>query len=91
MVVGWSERFDGVWCPTVWENGEITVLHNEGWFTQAEGVSNDGNTIWGQAYNPESNHREAAIWMRDGDSWQEFTLGVLLEHSQETAKPCATT
>ena len=38
VVAGWSERFDGVWCPTVWDDGVPTVLHNQGLSTAAAGV-----------------------------------------------------
>lgn len=77
IAVGWSERADGVWCPTVWEDGGYTVLHDENWSTEAFGISNDGNTIWGKAYNPLSNQIEAALWLRTESGWQESTLGVL--------------
>lgn len=77
VVVGWSERADGVWCPTVWENGGYTVLHNQGWFTEAKGVSNDGNTIWGVAQDTLTNQRSAALWIRTETGWEEQILGVL--------------
>lgn len=77
VVVGWSERTDGVWCPTVWENGGVTVLHNQGVFTEAKGVSNDGNTIWGTAQDTLTNQKSAAVWLRTETGWDEQILGVL--------------
>ncbi len=77
VVVGWSETDFGTWQPTVWENGGFEVLHSSDSWTQAQGVSNDGNTIWGNAYNPTTNQVEAAIWLRTPGGWQEQTIGVL--------------
>ena len=77
VVVGWSERQDGIWCPTVWENGGVAVLHDQGVFTTAEGVSNDGNTIWGTAQDTLSNQKSAALWLRTEAGWDEQILGVL--------------
>ena len=31
VVVGWSERIDGVWGPTVWENGGVTQSEPRRW------------------------------------------------------------
>jgi hypothetical protein len=77
VVVGWSERFDGVWCPTVWENGAVTQLELSEAFCQADGVSGDGNTVWGQSYNPDTQLREAALWNRTAGGWQLARLGTL--------------
>jgi len=77
VVVGWSEAPFGTWQPTVWENGEVEVLSSSEYWTEATGVSNDGNTIWGKAFNPDTGHIEAALWQRAGGDWQEQTLGVL--------------
>ncbi|MFT5314555.1 MAG: hypothetical protein ACI9UK_000376 [Candidatus Krumholzibacteriia bacterium] len=77
VVVGWSERIDGVWCPTVWEDSGVTVLHNQGVFTEAEGVSGDGNTIWGSAQDTLTNMKSAALWVRTPGGWEEQILGAL--------------
>lgn len=77
VVVGWSERSDGIWCPTVWENGGFYVLHNQGIFTEAEGVSGDGNTIWGSAQDTLTNTKSAALWVRTPGGWEEQILGAL--------------
>ena len=77
VTVGWSERDDGTRCPTVWEDGGYTVLHDSGWFCGAEGVSADGNTVWGQAYNPSNGTIEAAIWQRTESGWVEQIIGSL--------------
>ncbi len=77
VVVGWSENDFGTWCPTVWEDGGVTQLQDLDWSVQAEGVSGDGNTIWGTAVDTVSGHRAAAIWLRDGPDWDLQILGVL--------------
>jgi hypothetical protein len=77
VVVGWSARPDGVWCPTVWENGTIVVLQDQEYWCTAEGVTNDGNIIYGQAYNADTNQVEAALWLRSDSGWDLQTLGVL--------------
>jgi FlgD Ig-like domain len=77
VAVGWSERYDGVWCPTVWENDGFHVLHNQGISCQAEGVSDDGNIIWGAAQDTLTNIKSAALWLRTESGWDEQILGSL--------------
>ncbi len=77
VVVGWSERFDGVWQPTVWENGGYEVLQHSEYWTEATGVSNDGNTIWGVAADTLTTIPSATIWQRTATGWDEQILGVL--------------
>jgi len=77
VVVGWSETAFGTWQPTLWENGTVTLLHEGDWMTEAQGISDDGNTVWGFAHNTVSDHREATIWLRNGASWDQHFLGVL--------------
>jgi len=77
VVVGWSERTDGVWSPTVWENGGVEVIADTGWFTEAKGVSDDGNTVWGNTHDPLTNQTSATIWKRTDSGWDENILGVL--------------
>jgi uncharacterized membrane protein len=77
VVVGWSENDYGTWHPTVWENGGVEVLHHGDWQSEADGVSNDGNTIWGMAHDTLSNQVAATIWQRTETGWQEQILGVL--------------
>jgi len=77
VVVGWSEADFGTWRPTVWEDGGYTILHDSDWFCLAEGITSDGNTIWGEGFNPESGYREAAVWQRTETGWVEQLLGGL--------------
>ncbi len=77
VVVGWSERFDGVWCPTVWENGTVTQLNTDEYWSQATWVSLDGNAILGNSHNAVSNQLEASLWLRTDSGWQVNHLGVL--------------
>ena len=77
VVVGWCELANGVWEPAVWENGGVEYLSLDGGFTEAVGVSNDGNTIWGNAWNLATSTVEAAVWTRSPTGWQQQILGAL--------------
>jgi len=77
IVVGWSETDFGTWQPTVWENGGVEVLSSSEYWTEAKGITNDGNTICGMAYDDISGQISAAIWQRTDSGWQENLLGVL--------------
>ncbi len=78
VIVGWDSAPFGYWMPTVWENGVLTHLtETENW-CMADGVSPDGNMIVGSSTAPgEGSLREAAVWIRNGNSWDEHRLGVL--------------
>jgi hypothetical protein len=77
VVVGWEERFDGVWQPTVWRNGtKIRLSENEA-FVECERVTADGGTVVGNSLNPSTLNREPTIWTWNGASYDEQRLGVL--------------
>lgn len=77
VVVGWSETDFGNRQPTVWENGGIEVLTaNEAWI-ELYGVSNDGNTVWGDSWDPITQLESATVWHRTESGWQENILGTL--------------
>ena len=77
VVVGFAENEFGNWRPTVWEDGGYTILSDNGGFPIAKGVSADGNTIWGAAFNTATSTQEAAIWTRTPTGWDEQIIGVL--------------
>ncbi|MBO6512641.1 MAG: hypothetical protein JJ974_01580 [Phycisphaerales bacterium] len=77
VVVGWDERFDGVWQPTVWENGVLTRLSAQEGFTTADYVNPDGTIIGGNTYRPIFDYVQATLWHKNGNSWDEQILGVL--------------
>lgn len=77
IVAGWSEKPFGTWQPTIWEDGIPTVLTDTDHFTEAKGISNDGDTVWGNTHDPLTDQISATIWKRDGSGWQESILGVL--------------
>ncbi len=78
VVVGWSANPDSsLWMPTVWENGDLTVLtYTAGW-CQAKAVNPDGNKIVGTTYDPATNILSAGMWMKADSLWTEFDLGFL--------------
>ncbi|MCA9289271.1 MAG: hypothetical protein KDA05_11835, partial [Phycisphaerales bacterium] len=77
--VGWGERFDGAWQPTVWRDGIRTVLTDTLVSCMAEAVSGDGTTIVGYSQTgPLLNiSRVAARWVWNGSSYTEELLGTL--------------
>lgn len=78
IVVGWSERFDGVWAPTIWENGGFVKLNTNGLSCQAEGISKDEQIVYGASLDTTTNQCAATIWVRDGlGGWTEQILGNL--------------
>jgi uncharacterized membrane protein len=78
VIVGWDEAPFGYWMPTVWENGVLTHLTETEAWCMADGITPDGNMIVGSSAAPgENSLREAAVWIRNGDSWDEHLLGVL--------------
>ncbi len=78
VVVGWDEAPFGYWMPTVWENGVLTHLTETEAWCMADGITPDGNIIVGSSAEPgEGSLREAAVWIRNGDGWDEHILGVL--------------
>lgn len=77
VIVGWDEADWGGWRPTVWVDGEKTILSEPDAFAEAEAVTPDGTVIVGQGYDPDSMIRAAAMWTWNGTSWDERTLGWL--------------
>ena len=62
--------------PTIWEDGGVTVLSEGG--GGAEGISVDGQIVYGAALDTLTNLRSATIWVRDGNGgWDELILGTL--------------
>lgn len=76
VLVGWDEAPFGTWLPTVWENGTITHLTETESFCMANTVTPDGNMIGGSS-SEGAGVRQAAIWLRNGDGWDEALLGTL--------------
>jgi hypothetical protein len=77
VTVGWAERSDGTWQPTVWTaSGLHTLTPTEG-FCEADAVTPDGSTIVGSTYDLHSNEFYAAAWDWDGANWTERNLGQL--------------
>lgn len=80
VVVGWDERFDGVWQPTVWENGVRMVLAPSNVFSGADHVNPDGTIIGGNVTSDfDSNFAfaEACLWRKNGNNWDKETIGAL--------------
>jgi hypothetical protein len=76
--VGWSERPDGVWCPTVWEDGVLTQLNTRTVSVGIEGISSDETILYGASLDTTNNIPSATIWIRDGlGGWTEQILGAL--------------
>ena len=77
--VGWGERFDGAWQPTVWRNGTRTVLSDTLVSCEAESVNKDGSVIVGfSQMGPLLNiSRVPARWVWNGSSYTEELLGSL--------------
>ncbi len=77
VIVGWDERADGLWQPTVWVDGERSRLAESEFFTHAERVSADGTIIVGTSADNDSIVAEAALWTWTGDTWEQRLLGAL--------------
>ncbi len=78
VIVGWDENPDfGTWWPTVWRDGVRTVLTETDWFCLANCVTDDGNVIGGVSVDPETTSRTGALWIWNGESYDEVIIGVL--------------
>lgn len=80
VVVGWDERFDGVWQPTVWENGVRTVLSPSNVFSGADHVNPDGTIIGGNVtsnFGSDFAFAQASLWRKSGASWDQEFIGAL--------------
>jgi uncharacterized membrane protein len=77
VVVGWDERPDGLWQPTVWENGVLTRLPTEEAFTEATYVNPAGDIIGGYTYDTLFGSFPATLWTRTPIGWDARVLGAL--------------
>jgi uncharacterized membrane protein len=77
VAVGWSETDFGNRQPTVWENGTVEVLTDTEAWAELYGVSNDGNTVWGDTWDPITQLESATVRTRTDTGWQENILGTL--------------
>jgi hypothetical protein len=81
IIVGWVENPDfGNWWPTVWVNGDRTVLKETEGFASAEEVNPDGSIIVGSSWFApvtQFSVEEAAVWRWNGGQWVEQRIGKL--------------
>jgi uncharacterized membrane protein len=77
VVVGWEERFDGPWQPTVWRDGLKQRLFETPSGGTCEQVTADGSIVIGKNHNPLSATREAVIWTWNGTDYEQQYLGTL--------------
>jgi uncharacterized membrane protein len=77
VIVGWDEASFGNWRPTVWVNGNKTILSEHDAWCEASTVTPDGTLIGGNSYDETSTLRVAALWRWNGSSWDEELLGSL--------------
>jgi uncharacterized membrane protein len=77
VTVGWAERSDGTWQPTVWTSSGLHTLTPTEAFCEADGVTPDGTTIVGSTYDLAMNEFFAAAWDWNGVTWTERVLGQL--------------
>ncbi|MBZ0269627.1 T9SS type A sorting domain-containing protein [bacterium] len=77
IVVGWAERFDGTWQPTVWQGDSLQTLTATEGFCEAHCILPDGSTIFGSTFELHSLRFSGAAWDWNGSSWVERDLGYL--------------
>ncbi|MCK4873810.1 MAG: hypothetical protein KAS72_13900 [Phycisphaerales bacterium] len=77
VIVGWDERPDGLWQPTVWVDGVRSRLSANEFFTLAERVNSDGTIVVGSSADGDSFTAVAAMWRWTGIEWEEQLLGAL--------------
>ena len=77
VVVGWAERFDGTWQPTVWTSAGRAVLTETTGFCEADAVTPDGTRIVGSPGDEHSSRFHAAAWDWNGVAWTERVIGQL--------------
>lgn len=77
VIVGWAERFDGTWQPTVWTSAGRQVLTATEGFCQADAVNPAGTKVTGSTFNLTTLQFSAASWTWDGTTWVEQVLGRL--------------
>ena len=80
VVVGWSSTPGGNWQPTVWDDGVMTVLNANDYWSEAWGTNGAGSIIVGTSLDTVSYPwpmMTGAMWKRAPGGWDEFHLGVL--------------
>ena len=80
VVVGWSSTPGGNWQPTVWDDGVMTVLNANDYWSEAWGTNGAGSIIVGTSLDTVSYPwpmMTGAMWKRTPGGWDEFHLGVL--------------
>jgi uncharacterized membrane protein len=80
VIVGWEERFDGVWEPVVWEDGVMSRLGNSNVFSMADCVNPEGTIIGGNItsnFGSDFAFAMASLWRKVGSGWQHEFIGAL--------------
>jgi len=77
VVVGWEERADGAWQPTVWRGGVKSRLSESEAFAEAYGVNGDGGVIVGDWWDPAQAKVAPTVWTWDGAAYVRQTFGAL--------------
>ncbi|GMV25245.1 MAG: hypothetical protein AMXMBFR58_12760 [Phycisphaerae bacterium] len=77
VLVGWEERYDGPWCPTVWRNGVKMTLQAYGIPTTLEAVNSAGTILGGDSVDESMATRSATLWRWNGTSYVAQRLGWL--------------
>ena len=78
VVGGWTDNpTSGMWQPTVWENGVMTVLNDSEVASQVQCMTPDGSILGGLLYNPAYLIREPTLWYKSGSTWVTQRLGLL--------------
>jgi uncharacterized membrane protein len=72
---GWTARADGIWQPTVWARGTMTVLGDFDTTSTVEGMNSAGDIVVGRS--EEYPWNGATIWRLDGTEWVRDYIGVL--------------
>lgn len=75
VIGGWSAGTNGIWQPTVWVDGERTVLEETDVSNFVSDVNRDGTIVVGRSYT----HPNAAatIWRWNGSTWDREYIGGL--------------
>ncbi len=77
VVVGWVASPVGVWQPTVWVDGAMTILNETPILSEASVANPAGTILAGQTYSDLLSHRVATVWRWNGSAWDEEVLGAL--------------
>lgn len=77
VVVGWVASPVGVWQPTVWVDGAMTILNETPILSEASVANPAGTILAGQTYSDSLSHRVATVWRWNGSAWDEEVLGAL--------------